>query len=40
VVRELAKSLHRETDFGREARSIVLIRAALADVPTSGYRMS
>ncbi|HUV97839.1 MAG TPA: AarF/UbiB family protein [Acidobacteriaceae bacterium] len=33
VVRELAKSLHRETDFGREARSIVLIRAALADVP-------
>ena len=33
VVRELANSLHRETDFGREARSIVLIRAALADVP-------
>jgi ubiquinone biosynthesis protein len=33
VVRELAKSLNRETDFGREARSIVLIRAALADVP-------
>jgi ubiquinone biosynthesis protein len=33
VVRELADSLHRETDFGREARSIVLIRAALADVP-------
>ena len=33
VVRELARSLHRETDFGREARSIVLIRAALADVP-------
>lgn len=33
VVRELASSLHRETDFGREARSIVLIRAALADVP-------
>ena len=33
VVRELAASLHRETDFGREARSIVLIRAALADVP-------
>jgi ubiquinone biosynthesis protein len=33
VVRELANSLHRETDFGREARSIVLIRAALTDVP-------
>ena len=33
VVRELADSLYRETDFGREARSIVLIRAALADVP-------
>jgi len=33
VVRELADSLHRETDFNREARSIVLIRAALADVP-------
>ena len=33
VVRELAKSLNRETDFGREARSIVLIRAALDDVP-------
>ncbi|MHB8883311.1 MAG: ABC1 kinase family protein [Thermodesulfovibrionales bacterium] len=33
VVRELANSLNRETDFGREARSIVLIRAALADVP-------
>ncbi len=33
VVRELANSLHRETDFGREARSIVLIRGALADVP-------
>ena len=33
VVRELATSLNRETDFGREARSIVLIRAALADVP-------
>src|ERR1035437_9804035 len=29
----LTSSLHRETDFGREARSIVLIRAALADVP-------
>src|SRR5450759_4487391 len=33
VVRELANSLHRETDFAREARAIVLIRAALADVP-------
>jgi ubiquinone biosynthesis protein len=33
VVGELANSLHRETDFNREARSIVLIRAALADVP-------
>ncbi len=33
VVRELANSLNREIDFGREARSIVLIRAALADVP-------
>src|SRR5450830_967559 len=33
VVRELASSLHRETDFAREARAIVLIRAALADVP-------
>lgn len=33
VVRELANSLSRETDFRREARSIVLIRAALADVP-------
>ena len=33
VVRELAISLNRETDFGREARSIVLIRAALEDVP-------
>ena len=33
VVREFASSLNRETDFGREARSIVLIRAALSDVP-------
>ena len=32
-MRELANSLHRETDFNREARSIVLIRAALDDVP-------
>ena len=33
AVREFAKSLHRELDFRREARSIVLFRAALADVP-------
>jgi len=33
VVREFAKSLKRETDFTREARSIVLFRAALTDVP-------
>jgi ubiquinone biosynthesis protein len=33
VVSECAISLNRETDFGREARSVVLIRAALADVP-------
>lgn len=33
AVREFAKSLHRELDFGREARSIVLFRAALADIP-------
>jgi ubiquinone biosynthesis protein len=33
VVKEFAKSLNRETDFAREARSIVLIRTALADVP-------
>ena len=33
AVSELANSLNRETDFAREARSIVLIRAALADVP-------
>ena len=33
VLRELDSSLRRETDFGREARSIVLIRAALSDVP-------
>ena len=33
VVREFATSLNRETDFAREARSIVLFRAALADVP-------
>jgi ubiquinone biosynthesis protein len=33
VVREFAISLNRETDFVREARSVVLFRAALADVP-------
>lgn len=33
VVREFANSLNRETDFSREARSIVLFRTALADVP-------
>ena len=33
VVREFAKSLNRETDFEREARSIVLFRAAMKDVP-------
>jgi ubiquinone biosynthesis protein len=33
LVRGLANSLNRETDFDREARSIVLIRAALSDVP-------
>ncbi len=33
LVREFANSLNRETDFGREARSIVLFRAALVDVP-------
>jgi ubiquinone biosynthesis protein len=33
VVREFAMSLNRETDFRHEARSIVLFRAALADVP-------
>ena len=33
VVREFAVSLKRETDFGREARSIMLFRAAVADVP-------
>ena len=32
VVREFAKSLNRETDFSREARSITLFRSALADV--------
>ncbi len=33
VVHEFANTLHRETDFTREARSIVLFRGALADVP-------
>jgi ubiquinone biosynthesis protein len=33
VVREFANSLNRETDFSHEARSIVLFRTALADVP-------
>jgi ubiquinone biosynthesis protein len=33
VVREFANTLNRETDFSHEARSIVLFRTALADVP-------
>jgi ubiquinone biosynthesis protein len=33
VVREFAISLNRETDFSREARSIVLFRTAMADFP-------
>ncbi|KAB0663854.1 AarF/ABC1/UbiB kinase family protein [Oryzomonas japonica] len=33
LVQEFAKSLKRETDFQREARSIVLFRTALADIP-------
>lgn len=33
AVREFDKSLHRELDFHREARSILLFRIALADVP-------
>lgn len=33
LVREFAGSLNRETDFIHEARSIVLFRTALADVP-------
>ena len=33
VVREFAISLNRETDFTREARSIVLFRTAMADFP-------
>ena len=33
VVREFAGSLNRETDFSREARSLLLFRTALADIP-------
>ena len=33
VVGEFADSLRRETDFSREAHSVVLFRTALADVP-------
>lgn len=33
VVNEFANSLNRETDFSREARSIVLFRASLSDIP-------
>jgi ubiquinone biosynthesis protein len=33
LVREFAASLMRETDFSHEARSILLFRSALADVP-------
>ncbi len=33
LVSEFSNSLNRETDFSHEARSIVLFRAALADVP-------
>ena len=33
LVNEFANSLTRETDFSREARSIVLFRTALADIP-------
>ncbi|HLO24991.1 MAG TPA: AarF/UbiB family protein, partial [Geobacteraceae bacterium] len=33
LVQEFANSLNRETDFQREARSIVLFRTALADIP-------
>ena len=33
VVREFAISLNRETDFSREARSIVLFRTTMADFP-------
>jgi ubiquinone biosynthesis protein len=34
LVREFAASLMRETDFSHEARSILLFRSALADVPS------
>ena len=33
LLREFAASLNRETDFSQEARSIVLFRKALADIP-------
>ncbi|NVN91757.1 MAG: AarF/ABC1/UbiB kinase family protein [Desulfuromonadales bacterium] len=33
LVREFSNSLNRETDFSHEARSIILFRAALKDVP-------
>ncbi|MDD2582463.1 MAG: AarF/UbiB family protein [Desulfuromonadaceae bacterium] len=33
LVREFANSLNRETDFSHEARSIILFRTALKDVP-------
>ncbi|MBK5276656.1 MAG: AarF/ABC1/UbiB kinase family protein [Desulfuromonadales bacterium] len=33
LVSEFANSLNRETDFNHEARSIMLFRAALADIP-------
>lgn len=33
LVREFAKSLNKETDFSHEARSILLFRTALKDVP-------
>jgi ubiquinone biosynthesis protein len=33
LVSEFAKSLNRETDFNHEARSIVLFRTALKDIP-------
>ena len=33
VVHEFSNSLNREIDFSREARSLLLIRTALADVP-------
>ena len=33
LVHEFASSLNRETDFSHEARSIVLFRKALADIP-------